>query len=162
ERSGSFQTETSTTSSRLSRNSVMCLTSSSSTGPACEQPTATASTAIHIPTTFDMLPPPASLGGRDRTPPGARAMPAPAGLAPLLPPLGLQSLEQASRQSPLRSGGVSSGSGFLAGERAYPPQHAMMRRGQAWLGSRYLEARAAWARRGAPSMFRTIAAAAIV
>src|SRR5438552_7440576 len=67
--SGSFHTETSTTSSRLSRNSVMCFTSSSCTGAACEQPTATANTAIQIPTPLDMLPPPRTLGARDRTPP---------------------------------------------------------------------------------------------
>src|SRR5256885_834687 len=80
ERSGSFQTETSTTSSRLSRNSVMCLTSSSCTAAACEQPTATAAIAIQIPTLLDMLPPPPPRG-RDRGAPGARAMPAPSQLA---------------------------------------------------------------------------------
>src|SRR5438067_2194473 len=67
--SGSFHTETSTTSSRLSRNSVMCCASSSCAAAAWETRTATANTAIQIPTPLDMLPPPRTLGARDRTPP---------------------------------------------------------------------------------------------
>src|SRR5919201_6209067 len=137
DRSGSFHTETSTTSSRLSRNSVMCFTSSSCTGAAWEQPTATAATAIKTPTPLDMLPPPASLGGRDRTPREHAPCQRPAGLAALLPSLRLQSLDQPDRQALLRPRVGLGQPQFHDGERAFPPSQTPALE-QLWRTFRYV------------------------
>src|SRR5438067_5784378 len=147
ESSGSFQTETSTTSSRLRRNSVMCLTSSSCTAAACEQPTATAAIAIQIPTLLDMLPPPAPARGRHRAAPEHAPCQRQAASRPVLPPLRLQSPDQPGGRAPLRPRGEGSGAGFRDRERAFSPAHLRPALARPWLAFRLIEIRSGRRRR---------------